>query len=111
MRQMVKFLITHSINKHYKYPELGFQSFDFTGTGYVTAEMIINHTLVFRLPFSKTELKEYLLNESIFQREPKLTLEEFTKHFYPEMAEGYTKKKKKNKEKGDAGSEVSEEQT
>ena len=68
----VKFLLGHTINKHYRYPELAFQTFDFTGTGYVTADMIYNHTLVFRLPFSKAELKDYLLNESIFQREPKL---------------------------------------
>ena len=108
---MVKFLLMHAINKHYRYPELAFQTFDFTGTGYVTADMIYNHTLVFRLPFSKAELKEYLLHESIFQREPKLTMEVFTKHFYPDMAEGYTKKKKRNDSKGGNDSEVSEEQT
>lgn len=51
----------HSINKYYKFPNLSFSTFDFTGCGYVTAENIYTHNHIYRLPFSKEELKEYLL--------------------------------------------------
>jgi hypothetical protein len=36
-------------------------------------------------------------------------MENFTKHFYPDLAEGYTKKKKRGDSKGGNDSDISEE--
>jgi len=46
-------------------------------------------------------------NESIFKKQPKITLQEFTKYFYPNMAEdqGHQAVKKKTKKQPDGSQE------
>jgi hypothetical protein len=76
-------------------------TFDFTGCGYVTAENIYNHNHCYRLPFTKDELKTYLLEESVFAKQPHLNIEAYTRQFYPNYADPQvTNKKKKAKQEG-----------
>jgi hypothetical protein len=67
------------IKKLFKYPDQAFATFDFNGNGYVTAENIANHSILYRTPFSKKELLDYLKQESSFKSKPKMNLEVFTK--------------------------------
>jgi hypothetical protein len=67
-KSIFKFLLMHSINKYYKFPPQSFMAFDFTGCGYVKAENIYTNNHIYRLPFTKDEIKNYLENESLFAK-------------------------------------------
>jgi hypothetical protein len=43
---------------------------------------------VYLLPISKEELADYLRNETIFKKMPKLKSQMLTKHFFPHQAAG-----------------------
>ena len=74
--------MTYLIRKLFKYPDQAFSTLDFHGNGYVTAENICNHSLVYRTPFTKKELLDYLKHESSFKAKPQMNLEIFTKWCY-----------------------------
>ena len=61
--------------------------------------------MVYRLPFTRLELKDYLENHSAFKNKPKMPIQIFTKVFYPNMSELENNKKRKNSKGSDASSE------
>lgn len=89
-RLLFKFLLTNMIHRHYRYPERSFMLFDFKGHGYVTAENIYSSKLVWRLPMEKHLLKTFLLSATVFNKQEKLNIQDYTKYFYPNLAEHYS---------------------
>ena len=46
---------------------------------------MVNSKIVYRLPFSKQELKFFLENETIFKRQSQINIDVFVKNFFPEQ--------------------------
>ena len=40
--------------------------------------------MTYKLPFAREELKYFLEKESVFRRQPKLSIDMFIKYFFPE---------------------------
>lgn len=56
---------------------------DFNGKGYVEIEDLVGAKFVYLLPISKEDLADYLKNETIFKKMPKLKSQMLTKYFFP----------------------------
>ena len=102
---LFKLILVKFVTKMYKYPDQAFATFDFGGNGFVSAQNVYNHKIVYRLPFTRVELKNYLENHSAFKNKPKMPIQIFTKVFYPNMSELENNKKRKNSKGSDGSSE------
>lgn len=81
-------ILQREISKTYKIPNNAFTAFDNTGNNYVMANDIVNSKMAYRLPFNKEELRYFLENETVFKRQPKLTIDMFIKYLFPEKLRG-----------------------
>ena len=54
-----KYLLCQTVTRLFKYPNQAFGTLDFTGKGYIEAQNIYNHALLFSTPFTKVELKDF----------------------------------------------------
>ena len=81
-------ILQREISKTYKIPNSAFTAFDNTGNNYVMANDIVNSKMAYRLPFNKEELRYFLENETVFKRQPKLTIDMFIKYLFPEKLRG-----------------------
>ena len=54
----------------------------------MTANDIVNSKIVYRMPFTKEELRYFLEKESIFKRQPRLNIDQFIKYWFPEKVRG-----------------------
>ena len=81
-------ILQREISKTYKIPNSAFTAFDMTGNNYVMASDIVNSKMAYRLPFTKDELRYFLENETVFKRQPKLTIDMFIKYLFPEKLRG-----------------------
>ena len=70
----------------------------------MTANDIVNSKMVYRLPFTKEELRFFLENETVFKRQPKLAIDMFIKYLFPEQLRGA----QNNEERGASESSGSE---
>lgn len=52
------------------------------------ASDIVNSKMAYRLPFTKEELRYFLENETVFKRQPKLSIDMFIKYLFPEQLRG-----------------------
>ena len=71
----------------YAGPEYSFGAFDFTGTGIVTVESIVNSLVASKLTISLEEFKDFMKNESIFHSNQGkgVTFDQFKGFFYPHL--------------------------
>lgn len=60
--------------------------------------------MAYRLPFNKEELRYFLENETVFKRQPKLSIDMFIKYLFPEQLRGA----QNNEERGASESSGSE---
>ena len=52
----------------YKIPDVAFADIDFSGKGYITEEDFFNTLLIYKLKYSREELKEFFDRENSFKR-------------------------------------------
>lgn len=97
-------ILQREIAKTYKIPNQAFTAFDPSGNNYVTAADLANSKLSYRLPFNKDELRYFLENETVFKRQPKLSIDMFIKYLFPEKLRGA----QNNEERGASESSGSE---
>ena len=67
-----------------KYPDIAFGALDFTGKGYITANDVSNHALVYSTPLSKPELKEYCEKHVFKGSQAHMSADQFRNFFYPD---------------------------
>ena len=69
----------------FKIPAVAFAALDFEGKGYIEEEDFYHTLLNYKLPYTKEELKEFLLFDKMFLRSPnwKMDFEGFKKAFFP----------------------------
>ena len=79
-----KFLLSSTVSRIFKYPDQAFAALDFKGKGYIDAEDVYNHALVFSTPLNKQELKEFCEARVFTGRQKHMTPELFRKYFYPD---------------------------
>lgn len=74
------------MTKLFRYPVQAFGTLDFTGKGYIEAQNIYNHALLFSSPFTKAELKEFCEDQVFKGHQEKMSLDQFRKYFYQKQA-------------------------
>ena len=84
-KDIFMFILINMINRLYRYSEQAFSMFDYTGKGYVEARDIYTSKLLYVLPFTRPELKQFLEKDSPFAKKQKMSLELFDKYFYPKI--------------------------
>lgn len=54
----------------------------------MTVEDFLNAKIIYRLPFTRDELKFLLTNETVFKRFDKIDIDQFVKNFFPDPSAG-----------------------
>lgn len=90
----IKIDLQLTMKNMYKTPEFAFCDIDFSGKGFVTEEEFFNTLLIYKLKYSKEEIKEYFDRENAFKRKVKadamgMNFEIFKRHFFPSEALRY----------------------
>ena len=78
----------------YKIPDVAFADIDFSGKGYITEEDFFNTLLIYKLKYSREELKEFFDRENSFKRRISkdkvgMNFEIFKRCFFPSEALRY----------------------
>lgn len=70
----------------YKSVAIAFADMDYVGKGKVTEEDFFWTLVIFKLPFSKEEIREYFVRENVFRgsESSSINIHEFRKNFFPD---------------------------
>jgi len=79
-------MIQREMKVIYKAVVNAFADMDYTGKGKVTEEDFFWTLVIYKLPFSKDEIKEYFIWENVFWGSEKdaINIHEFWKYFFPD---------------------------
>ncbi|CDW82631.1 px domain containing protein [Stylonychia lemnae] len=78
--------LTNILKQYYSFQfklNQAYQALDFQGKGFVDVNDFVEGRIIYKLPFSKNDLREFLVNETIFKKQQQLKIEVFTKNFFP----------------------------
>ena len=90
----IKIDLQTEMKRMYKTPDVAFSDIDFSGKGYITEPDFFNTLIIYKLKYSKDEIKEYFAREHAFRQKAKgdaygMNFEIFKRHFFPSEALRY----------------------